>query len=118
MKKKTIVFMIILLLVTAGCSYYVATYMSDKEYNESRAQRCSRSILFAIEKIEDKVLSVDGVLEAVVSDIWVAHELCDDPEISAELSDLWNTLVYEEDTYIGQEEVLEKQLKDILAKYQ
>ena len=69
-------------------------------------------------KIEEKGLSVDGVVEAVASDIWVAHELCDDPEVSAELNNLWNTLVYDEDTYIGQEDVLAQQLKEIMIKYQ
>lgn len=118
MKKKKVILVLILVLVTAGVSYFAGTYVSDKEYRESRSQRCGRNISFAIEKIEDKGLSVDGVLEAVASDIWVAHELCDDPEVSAELNDLWNTLVYDEDTYIGQEDVLAQQLKEIMIKYQ
>ena len=118
MKKRKMILILILVLVTAGVSYCAGTYVRDKEYSESRSQRCAKNISFAIEKIEEKGLSVDGVVEAVASDIWVAHELCDDSEVSAELNNLWNTLVYDEDTYIEQEDVLAQQLKDLLTKYQ
>lgn len=118
MKKKSIVLVLILVLISAGVSYYVGNYVSDKEYSKSRLQRCEKNISFAIEKIEEKGLSEDGVLEAVASDIWVAHELCDNPEVSAELNNLWNALVYDEDTYVEQEDVLAQQLKDLLVNYQ
>lgn len=81
-------------------------------------QRCSRYISFAIDIVEEKDLSMEGAMEAIASNIRVAHELCDNPEISAELSNLWNTLVYDEEVYIGQEDVLATQLKDILESIQ
>ena len=59
-----------------------------------------------------------GVRELLL-DAWcnvVANELCDNPEISAELINLWNTLVYEEDAFVGKEDVLTTQLKSILQK--
>lgn len=61
---------------------------------------------------------MEGALETITSNIGVAHELCDNPEISAELSNLWNTLVYDEDIFIGQEDALTAHLKDILEKCQ
>ena len=64
------------------------------------------------------IVSIDGAPEMIASNIWVAHEFCDSPEISAELSNLWNTIVYEKDELLGQEDVLTAQLKNILEKCQ
>lgn len=118
MKRIGTVLVIVFLLAAIVVSFLVGDYMSDKEYIEDRLQRCSRYISFAIDTVEDKGLSVEGASEAIASNIWVAHELCDNLEISAELSNLWNTLVYDEDAFVGQEDALETQLKDILEKCQ
>lgn len=118
MKKLGTVLAIVFFIAAVVLSFFVGVYMSDKEHMEDRVQHCGRYISFAIDTIEDKGLSVDGASEAIASNIWVAHELCDNPKISAELSNLWNSLVYDEDAYIGQEDVLTAQLKDILKRCQ
>lgn len=91
--------------------------MRDKAHKEEQAEQFDKYVSIAIDTFENKDLSVDGALEAIASNIWVAHELCDNPEISAELSNLWNSLVYEKDILVGQEAVLAVQLKDILERY-
>lgn len=91
--------------------------MRDKAHKEEQAEQFDKYVSIAIDTFENKGLSVDGALEAIASNIWVAHELCDNPEISAELSNLWNSLVYEKDILVGQEAVLAVQLKDILERY-
>ena len=91
--------------------------MRDKAHKEEQAEQFDKYVSIAIDIFENKDLSVDGALEAIASNIWVAHELCDNPEISAELSNLWNSLVYEKDILVGQEAVLAVQLKDILERY-
>lgn len=118
MKKLGTVMIIVLFIAAVALSFFVGDYMSDKEHMEDCAEYFGKYISIAIDTVEDKGLSVDGASEAIASNIWVAHELCDNPEISAELSYLWNTLVYEEDAFVSQEDALSTQLKDILERYQ
>ena len=92
--------------------------MSDKAHEKEQAKQFEKYISLAIDTVEDKGLAVEGASEYIASNIWVAHELCDSSEISAELSNLWNTLVYEKDTLAAQEDVVASQLKDILQSYQ
>ncbi len=79
-------------------------------------QQCRKHILLAIDTIETKRASVEGALDRAASDLWVAHALCRDPEPAAEMNDLWNALVYEESSWVGREDALTAQLKDILAR--
>ena len=108
---------IICLLAAAALSFFVGNYMSEQEHLNDKTELCAKLFSTAIDTVENKGLSIAGAKEFVASNIWAAHELCDDPEISAELSNLWNTLVYD-DTYIGQEDVLATQLKDLLQQLQ
>ena len=105
-------------VIAIGVSFFVGKYVREKEYMESREQRCQRLIVFAIDKVENWDLTEDGVLEAFISDIYAAHEFCDNPELAAQLNDLWNSLIYRKEDYIGEEEELEVQLRNILEKMQ
>ena len=118
MKKISTLLVIVLFIAAVVISFFVGGYMSDKAYKESRAEQFEKHISLAIDTVENKGLAIAGASESIASNIWVAHELCDNPEISAELSNLWNTLVYEEDTLVGQEDRLAAQLRDIREKYQ
>ena len=114
MKKISTLLVIVLFIAAVALSFFVGGYVSDKAYKENRAAYFEKYILLAIDTVENKGLAITGASETIASNIWVAHELCDNPEISAELSNLWNTLVYEEDTIVGKEDVLTSQLKNIL----
>ena len=116
MKKLGVLWLVILLLAAAAAAFFAGNYFSSKKYTEDTEHRFEKYISFAIDTAENKGLLVDGAAEYVASSLWVAHELCDDPQISAELSNLWNELVYEE-KYAGQEDLLIDQLEDILNRY-
>ena len=118
MKKLGTVLTIVLFIAAVTLSFFVGDYMSDKAHKEEQAEQFGKYISLAIDTVEDKGLTLEGATETIASNIWAAHELCDNPEISAELSNLWNTLVYEKDTLVGQEDVVASQLKDILQSYQ
>ena len=118
MKKLGTVLTIVLFIAAVTLSFFAGDYMSDKAHKEEQAEQFGKYISLAIDIVEGKGLTLEGTAETIASNIWVAHELCDNPEISAELSNLWNTLVYEKDTLTGQEDVLVSQLKDILQSYQ
>ena len=118
MKKLGTVLTIVVFVVGVILAFFIGDYMSDKAYTERRTEEFGQHISLAIETVENKSLALEGASEAIASNIWVAHEICDNPEISAELSNLWNTLVYEKDSLVGQENVLASQLKGILERYQ
>lgn len=118
MKKLGAVLVIVFFIAGVVLSFLAGNYMSNKEYMEERTQICRKYISFAIDTVQKKGLDLGGKTESIVSNLWVAHEFCDNPELSAELSNLWNILVYEEDTYITQEDKLAKQLENILKRCQ
>ena len=117
MKKFGIILIALAVLIAvATLSFYAGAHMRDEPLSQRNAERFESIISFAIWEAETKGLSVDGAVESIASSIWVAHELCDDPDLSVELNDLWYTLVYEEETFAGQEEVLTAKLRDILER--
>ena len=114
MKKSGAVFIIVLFIAAVTLSFFAGDYLSDKAHKEEQATQFEKCISLAIDTIESKGLSLEGASEYAASNLWMAHELCGSPEISAELSNLWNTLVYEKDNLAGQEDALVSQLNDIL----
>ena len=74
---------IVFIIAGFAISFFIGHYVSDKSHTESRAAQFDKYISRAIDTIKDKGLSIDGAPEAIASNIWVAHEFCDSPEISA-----------------------------------
>ncbi len=100
-------------LVLAG-AFYAGRYDAQQEYAGMQKQRCRQYILFAMDKAQNKDLSDDMVMEALISNVYAAHESCRDVEMSAELSDLWNTLMLRGEEILGHEEMLVRHLRGIL----
>lgn len=103
-----------LLAVVMAGAFFAGGHMSDKEHAESRTERGRDELSSALDALTDKGLLLEGAPEAVASHLWAAHELCGDAGVSAELSDLWNAVVYED----APEEVLISRLEDVMARYQ
>ena len=118
MKRLGTVLIVVLLVAAVTFSFFLGDHVSNRAQREKQAEQCGKYISLAIHTVEGKGLTLAGASETIASNIWVAHELCDNPEISAELSNLWNILVYEKDTLVGQEDALAFQLKDILERCQ
>lgn len=118
MKRLGTVLIVVLLVAAVTFSFFLGDHVSNRAQREEQAEQCGKYISLAIHTVEGKGLTLAGASETIASNIWVAHELCDNPENSAELSNLWNILVYEKDTLVGQEDALAFQLKDILKRCQ
>lgn len=118
MKKLEVGLITVLFIAAVVLSFLAGGSMRGKEYRKERAASFDKYISAAIDTVEGKGVFLEGAAEAIASNLWVAHELCDDPEISAELSNLWNTLVYEKEVFAGREDVVAAQLKGILEKCQ
>ena len=52
-------------------------------------------------------------MEALISNVYAAYQFCDQPHLSEQLYDLWNTLIFDRNRYIGQEDMLVAQLRNI-----
>lgn len=102
-------------LLSLALSFWAGSYVKEQEYQDKRNQRCARLILFAIDKAENHDLSDSGVLEALISDLYAAHEFCDDPATAALINDLWNTLIYRAAPYRDNQTALVKELQAILS---
>ena len=118
MKKFGALLLAVVFAAGVAFSFLVGSHMSAKAHREEQAELFETYISRAIDTVEQKGVTLEGAAEYIASNLWVAHELCDDPEISAELSDLWNTLVYEEAAFAGQEAALTEKLEEILERYQ
>lgn len=115
MKYVSKIAVILFFLLCLVLSFRSGSYRKEREYQNVRIQRCERLILFAIDKTENHDLSDTGVMGVLISNLYAAHEFCDDPVIGAQLNDLWNTLIYRGDGLIDNQEALTGQLRGILA---
>lgn len=113
MKKITKTAIVVVFIIAIGVSFFAGSYIKEQEQIDSRLQRCHTLITFAIDKVENQDISDQDVMEALISNVYAAYEFCDKPDLSEQLHNLWNTLVFEDDRYIGKEDVLITQLREI-----
>ncbi len=106
MRKSIKVVIILTVVVIIGASFMFGKYTNAQKNIQSRQQHCNTLISFAIDKIETGDLQDPHTMSALVSNIYAAYEYCDDPALAGQLHDLWNTLIFDSDAYIGKEDTL------------
>jgi hypothetical protein len=114
MKVYTKIIITIVFVVSILAAAFAGSCIKEQEIRIGRTQRCHTLISFAINKAETNDLSNPDIMEALISNVYAAYELCDDPSVSAQLHDLWNDLIFDGDGYIGHEDKLATQLRIIL----
>ena len=114
MKVYTKILIAVVLVVSILSAAVAGSCIKEQEIRIGRTQRCHTLISFAINKAETHDLSNPDIMEALISNVYAAYELCDDPSVSAQLHDLWNDLIFDGDRYIGREDALAAQLEIIL----
>lgn len=113
MKKTIKVLIFAALLITIGASFFIGRHTKQQEYLDNRLQNCHTLISFAIDKVENQDISDPDIMEALISNVYAAYQFCDQPHLSEQLYDLWNTLIFDGNSYIGQEDMLVAQLRNI-----
>lgn len=88
----------ILLIVIIIASFFAGKYMTKKETRENRIERCCTLIGYAIDKAENGNLADQGVMRALISNVYAAYQFCDDSKSVKQLHDLWNYLIFESDS--------------------
>lgn len=111
-KYKIITGIICLSLIIA--SFFAGGYIKEREYINGRKQQCETLVSLAIDKADNRDISEQGVMEALISNVYAAYELCDDPVLAEQLHDLWNTLIFESGSYDTMRDTALTKLKDIL----
>lgn len=113
MKKAIKVVIFAVFLIAIGVSFFVGRQTKQQEYIDNRLQNCHTLISFAIDKAENQDISDPDIMEALISNVYAAYQFCDQPYLSEQLYDLWNTLIFDGNRYIGQEDMLVAQLRNI-----
>lgn len=114
MKKYKIIIAGIVFSILIIASFFWGELYKEQEYINSRMQQCETLVSLAINKVENQDISDQGVMKALISNIYAAYELCDDSILAEELHDLWNDLIFESDSYDAIHDTTQKKLKDIL----
>lgn len=99
----------IVVAAVAAVTFMAGRHIEKAENKAARAQKCSTLIVFAIDKAENQDLADEGVMKALISNVYAAYRYCDDSICANQLHDLWNYLIFEsEDTAAAKEIVLQE----------
>ena len=93
--RKNIIIAIIITFIIS--SFFIGRYIEESQNNKVRIARCNTLIGFAIDKAEEEDLSDQGVMRALISNVYAAYQFCDNSKAANQLHDLWNYLLFESD---------------------
>ena len=93
--KKIMISIVIIILIIA--SFFTGRYVVEQENKNSRIERCSTLVTFAIDKVENGDLSDEGTMKALISNVYAAYQFCDNTTVAEQLHALWNYLIFESD---------------------
>lgn len=114
MKIKKNIFMGAIVLVLVIVAFFAGSYAKEKEYYNSRIERCGTLVSFALDKVENGDISNQDTMEALISNVYAAYEYCDDSVLSNQLHDLWNYLIFEYDNSTSAEDIILVELRSVL----
>jgi len=98
-KRYKIVVAIVIIALTMA-SFFIGSYIKENQNENSRIERCSTLIVFAIDKAENENLTDQGVMRALISNVYAAYQFCDKSIVANQLHDLWNYLIFESDNNV------------------
>ena len=102
--KKVFISVIIIIIVMVA-SFFAGRNVTQVENSNTRSERCCTLIGFAIDKAENEDLADQGIMRALISNVYAAYQFCDNSVVANQLHDLWNYLVFVNDD--GSESVKE-----------
>lgn len=94
-------------------SFFTGSYVKEQEYSSIRKQRCGTLVSFALDKVENEGISDRDTMEALISNIYAAYELCDDPVLQKQLHDLWNCLIFDSGDHADTKDMLLVELQSV-----
>lgn len=97
MKTGKRIFISVILIISMVASFFAGRYATKAENSNTRSERCCTLIGFAIDKAENEDLADQGIMRALISNVYAAYQFCDNSVVANQLHDLWNYLVFESD---------------------
>ena len=94
--KKVFISVIIIIIVMVA-SFFAGRNVTQVENSNTRSERCCTLIGFAIDKAENEDLADQGIMRALISNVYAAYQFCDNSVGANQLHDLWNYLVFVND---------------------
>ena len=98
--KKVFISVIIIIIVMVA-SFFAGRNVTQVENSNTRSERCCTLIGFAIDKAENEDLAEQGIMRALISNVYAAYQFCDNSVVANQLHDLWNYLVFGNDDDFG-----------------
>ncbi len=114
MKKYSKIISCIIFIWAVLAAFSLGRYIEKQQHLQDRQRRREQLIVFAIDKAENKDLSDSGVMDALISNLYGAQEMCDDINIHMLINSLWNDLIFRPELY-ADKDVLIAQLQNILV---
>ena len=115
MKISKIVFISVILIIVMAVSFLVGRNITQLENSNARSEHCCTLISFAIDKTENEDLADQGIMRALISNVYAAYQFCDNSVVANQLHDLWNFLIFESDGNIESvKQIALKELNDSL----
>ena len=111
MKKKLTLGIVILALMMT--SFLAGGYVRQLKDRDGRMRLCYKYISFALDRAEYADISDRATMTVLISDLYAAHEFCDDSEAAAQIHDLWDELIHDSTYYAQNEELLIRRLNII-----
>ena len=111
---RILTFVVCVLLVVLA--YFAGRYNEKQNCLEDKKEQCCEYIAYAIDIVETRDLKENGVREVLLSYVFAAHERCNDPKLSAELNNIYFTLIYQGEQFVRKESELVNMLRDILSE--
>jgi len=111
--KNKITVMIIMILLVAG-AFFSAGYITEQKHKDDREERCKTLILFALDKTENEDLKDEGVMRALISNVYAAYQFCDEEKSAKQLHDLWNYLIFESKDREQAKDIASRELNAVL----
>lgn len=113
MKPRSKGIVLLLVLVLMGVSFFAGRSAANQAHREERQQRCQTYLSWAIQKAKTEELQQQSTMEALLSNLYAAYGVCDDPALAAQLHRLWNQLIFERDPWLEQEGRLAETLEGL-----
>ena len=87
----------IIIIIVMVASFFAGRNVTQVENSNTRSERCCTLIGFAIDKAENEDLADQGIMRALISNVYAAYQFCDNSVVANQLHDLWNYLVFVND---------------------
>lgn len=110
-RKKIISVIISIVLILAA--FFAGGFVKEQKNRQRREEHCRALIGFALEKAENRDISDPGVMKAMISNVYAAYNFCDDSIMADELYNLWNDLIFNDESDDTIRSNTQRKLKDI-----